>query len=138
MCAGLGARCCSPLQAGGAAVLVDYVHIEAGSARFVVGDAVRAGEPLALAGAVGFAPEPHLHLEVHSADHPLGSGGPSLRFEFLPAGGGEPFAPVAGGYYTTAAPGLAPCGGPLVAAEDQAPDGPEGAAASPAAPLAGQ
>ena len=72
------------------------------------------GVGAALHGIYAISPEPHLHLEVHAGDHPLGSGGPSLRFEFLRSDGGEPFSPVAGSYYTNAAAGLAPLGTEIV------------------------
>eukprot|EP00928_Gymnodinium_smaydae_P070549 TRINITY_DN54360_c0_g1_i1.p1 TRINITY_DN54360_c0_g1~~TRINITY_DN54360_c0_g1_i1.p1 ORF type:complete len:394 (+),score=38.80 TRINITY_DN54360_c0_g1_i1:20-1201(+) len=55
---------------------VDYVHIAPGSVKFRVGDKVKAGDTIALSGEVGFAPEPHLHLEVHLASDPMGSSVP--------------------------------------------------------------
>lgn len=59
---------------------VEYVHIAPGSAKVREGQFVKAGEVLCLSGRVGFAPEPHLHLEIHAT---ADLKGPSLRFEFV-------------------------------------------------------
>ena len=64
----------------------------------MVGDRVKAGQVLASSGSVGFSPEPHLHLEVHSLEDMRG---PSLRFELSDAAGNR-YTPVAGGVYPPA------------------------------------
>ena len=75
---------------------MEYVHIQPHSAKVKVGDRVKAGQVLCSTGSIGFAPEPHLHLEVHrTADLK----GPSMRFEMLPDGKGEAYTPIAGGMY---------------------------------------
>ena len=51
-------------------VMVEYVHISAGSARVKVGDRVEAGQVLCLSGDVGFCPSPHLHIEAHTSAEP--------------------------------------------------------------------
>ena len=43
----------------------EYVHIRSSSCK--VGDRVRKGDVIGATGAVGFCPEPHLHLEVHAS-----------------------------------------------------------------------
>ena len=62
----------------GAPFIVEYLHIMPGSVKLRVGDRVAAGDVLCLSGNVGFAPEPHVHIEVHRGDDPSGS---SVRFE---------------------------------------------------------
>lgn len=52
-----------------------YGHVDL--IRVAVGDAVRQGEPIAVVGASGRpGHEPHLHLEIRSADHPDPRKGP--------------------------------------------------------------
>jgi biotin carboxyl carrier protein len=51
-------------------IVVEYVHISAGSARVKVGDRVEAGQVLCLSGDVGFCPSPHLHIEAHTSAEP--------------------------------------------------------------------
>ena len=43
----------------------EYVHLASSSCK--VGDRVRKGDVIGETGAVGFCPEPHLHLEVHAS-----------------------------------------------------------------------
>ncbi len=43
----------------------EYVHVSSSACK--VGDRVSAGSVVGLTGAVGFCPEPHLHLEVHAS-----------------------------------------------------------------------
>ena len=86
-------------------VVVEYVHIQPGSALVKVGDAVVAGQALCLSGGVGFAPEPHLHIEVHSPDDMRG---PSLRFELAPSSPAEPRLPGATPAKCAEAPPLPP------------------------------
>jgi murein DD-endopeptidase MepM/ murein hydrolase activator NlpD len=92
---------------------VEYVHIKPGSAAVAVGDTVVAGDVLALSGKIGFAPEPHVHIEVHTIDDLRG---PSVQVRLQPAAGGggggggdgdggareavdAPYLPVAGKWY---------------------------------------
>lgn len=69
------------LQSDG--VLVEYVHIAAGSAseeqHLSAGSAVKCGQQLCRSGAVGFCPTPHLHLEVHAE---AGAQAVSVQFGF--------------------------------------------------------
>jgi len=74
----------------------EYVHISA--SRTCVGDRVVTGQHIADSGDVGFAPEPHLHLQLHASPEP---GAPTLRFAFRSASG-EPFFPRAGSFYGAA------------------------------------
>lgn len=83
-------------------LLVEYVHTLPGTSRVKEGDRVQAGQVLCEAGDIGFAPEPHLHIELHLASDPLG---PSQPLRFLAAGcatgrGSLPFVPLAGHWYT--------------------------------------
>jgi murein DD-endopeptidase MepM/ murein hydrolase activator NlpD len=75
---------------------VEYVHIEPHSVRVKVGDHVKAGQVLCTSGNVGFAPEPHLHFEVHRTDDLKG---PSVRFEMADTRGGGTYMPQAGRRY---------------------------------------
>lgn len=90
-------------------IIVDYLHILADTARVQVGDHVRRGQVLCESGDIGFAPEPHLHVELHSAADP---DGPSLPLHF----GRERSVPVAGRWYTSA--------GEVEAPQDVAPPAP--------------
>ena len=51
----------------------EYVHVSSSACK--VGDRVRKGDIIGATGAVGFCPEPHLHLEVHA----VGGEGRALR-----------------------------------------------------------
>jgi murein DD-endopeptidase MepM/ murein hydrolase activator NlpD len=83
---------------------VEYVHIAPNSAMVAVGDRVRAGQVLCSTGRIGFAPEPHLHLEIHRTDDLKG---PSVRFELASARGkGSPYMPMAGGKYGPDGPSM--------------------------------
>eukprot|EP00434_Breviolum_minutum_P001561 symbB.v1.2.001378.t1/scaffold67.1/size356791/4 len=73
-------------------LIVDYLHTMPGTARVKVGDPVHRGQVLCYSGDIGFAPEPHLHVEIHSAADP---DGPSLPWSF-----GEGVVPVAGFWYS--------------------------------------
>ena len=46
-------------------LVVEYVHIQAGSATVSVGDRVFEGQVICLSGDVGFCPGPHLHIQAH-------------------------------------------------------------------------
>lgn len=89
-------------------LVVEYLHTMPGSARVKAGDAVRTGQVLCETGDIGFAPEPHLHIELHD----LGDAdGPSLPLRF--GGGSSAFVPVAGRWYSNEgeaprAPGTVP------------------------------
>jgi len=77
-------------------LIVEYLHTLAGSARVKVGDAVRRGQVLCETGDIGFAPEPHLHIELHDASN---AEGPSLPLRF--GTGHSSFVPVAGRWYSS-------------------------------------
>eukprot|EP01063_Lacrimia_lanifica_P007525 TRINITY_DN147_c0_g3_i2.p1 TRINITY_DN147_c0_g3~~TRINITY_DN147_c0_g3_i2.p1 ORF type:complete len:423 (+),score=140.64 TRINITY_DN147_c0_g3_i2:46-1314(+) len=76
--------------------VAEYVHLHPHSARVKVGDTIKAGDPIALSGAVGFCPEPHLHFQLLASGD---SKAASLPFTFAAADGGE-FIPHAGAWYT--------------------------------------
>eukprot|EP00593_Proboscia_inermis_P009625 CAMPEP_0171315334 /NCGR_PEP_ID=MMETSP0816-20121228/62721_1 /TAXON_ID=420281 /ORGANISM="Proboscia inermis, Strain CCAP1064/1" /LENGTH=420 /DNA_ID=CAMNT_0011805725 /DNA_START=53 /DNA_END=1312 /DNA_ORIENTATION=- len=46
-------------------IFVEYVHIQAGSAKVAVGDVVTKGQIICNSGSVGFSPEPHLHFAAY-------------------------------------------------------------------------
>ena len=73
----------------------EYVHIS--SVRVQVGDVVVAGQHIADSGEVGFAPEPHLHLQLHASAEPTA---PTLRFALL--GDSGAYFPQAGRLYNAA------------------------------------
>ena len=83
----------------------EYVHVARGSARVALGDDVAEGAHLADSGDVGFAPEPHLHLQLHASD---GADAPTLRFALRGAPGEPPYEPQAGRYYSAGGPAPAP------------------------------
>jgi len=74
-------------------LVVEYLHTFAGSSRVRPGDVVHRGQVLCETGDVGFAPEPHLHIELHDA---ADAEGPSVPLHF---GGKSAFVPVAGRWY---------------------------------------
>lgn len=76
-------------------LIVDYLHILPNSASVNEGDFVSRGQVLCESGDIGFAPEPHLHVELHSASDP---DGPSLPLSF--GRGASRFVPVAGAWYS--------------------------------------
>lgn len=82
----------------GCGVIVEYLHIAHGSACVAPGDAVRKGQVLCATGDIGFAPEPHIHIELHSADDP---DGPSLPLRFASCSMAGSFVPVAGRWYSS-------------------------------------
>ena len=67
--------------AGAGGITVEYVHIHPHSTTVKVGDAVKAGTVVAMSGSIGFAPEPHVHIEVHNTDDLRG---PSVKFYLKP------------------------------------------------------
>ncbi|CAE7304500.1 unnamed protein product [Symbiodinium pilosum] len=82
-------------------IIVEYLHTLAETARVEVGEEVRRGQVLCESGDIGFAPEPHLHVELHSAADP---DGPSLPLHF----GKQRFVPTAGRWYNSAGEAEAP------------------------------
>lgn len=82
----------------------EYVHLAHGSARVAVGDAVAEGAHLADSGDVGFAPEPHLHMQLARS---AANDAPTLRFALRDAAG-APYEPLAGRFYSRAGPEPAP------------------------------
>jgi len=100
-------------------LVVDYLHTLPGSATVCVGDTVRAGQVLCRSGDIGFAPEPHLHVELHSISDVEGPSLPLLFGRVVSASVVEEdsshsdlhaFVPLAGRWYSqdgeTAAPPL--------------------------------
>jgi len=83
--------------------VAEYVHISA--AHVALGDSVQQGQHIADSGDIGFAPEPHLHFQMHMSAAP---DAPTIRVA-LRAANGEHVFPVAGRWYSadgkTAAPG---------------------------------
>jgi Peptidase family M23 len=71
----------------------EYVHIS--SALVKAGERVRAGQLIAHSGEVGFAPEPHLHLQLHASSEPTA---PTLRFALRGKAGS--YFPQAGRFYS--------------------------------------
>eukprot|EP00929_Paragymnodinium_shiwhaense_P117213 TRINITY_DN8752_c0_g1_i2.p1 TRINITY_DN8752_c0_g1~~TRINITY_DN8752_c0_g1_i2.p1 ORF type:complete len:392 (+),score=43.06 TRINITY_DN8752_c0_g1_i2:124-1299(+) len=76
-------------------VVVEYLHTMPDSAAVRAGDRVVAGQILCHTGDIGFAPEPHLHVELHGPDDP---NGPALPLRFRGGRDGT-FVPVAGRWY---------------------------------------
>lgn len=74
-------------------LIVEYLHTAAGSSKVRVGDRIRQGQVLCETGDIGFAPEPHLHIELHDSAN---AEGPSVPLHF---GGRCTFVPVAGRWY---------------------------------------
>jgi len=71
----------------------EYVHVSA--VLLAAGERVHAGQHIAESGDIGFAPEPHLHLQLHASPEP---GAPTLRFALMSRGGGT-YRPRAGCWY---------------------------------------
>ena len=65
----------------GDAQFADYAHLQPGSLRVKVGDAVKAGQVLALLGNSGNADEPHLHFQVVDGPSPMTSEGIPYEIE---------------------------------------------------------
>ena len=72
----------------------EYVHIASSACK--VGDRVSAGDVVGLTGAVGFCPEPHLHLEVHASG---AKDAPSVPLRFRGVSGVE-WGPAAGEWWS--------------------------------------
>ena len=61
----------------------EFVHIKKDSFKIKIGDTVKQGEVICESGNVGFCPEPHLHMELHTSAEP-GSDSIPLLFRGLP------------------------------------------------------
>lgn len=92
-------------------IVAEYVHIRAGTAWVKPGERVQAGQPLCESGDIGFAAEPHLHIELHAVADPEG---PSLPLQF--SSGIADFVPFAGRWYNV--DGQASTGAPPLPAVD--------------------
>ena len=76
---------------------VEYVHIQAHSARVRVGDRVRKGQVICASGSVGFSPEPHLHFTAFRSAETTAE---TCRVLFEPAcDRRKTYVPRAGRYY---------------------------------------
>jgi murein DD-endopeptidase MepM/ murein hydrolase activator NlpD len=76
---------------------VEYVHIQARSARVRVGDRVRKGQVICASGSVGFSPEPHLHFTAFRSAETTAE---TCRVLFEPARNRrQTYVPRAGRYY---------------------------------------
>mmetsp|Transcript_43149 Transcript_43149/g.99424 ORF Transcript_43149/g.99424 Transcript_43149/m.99424 type:complete len:387 (+) Transcript_43149:72-1232(+) len=83
-------------------LIVEFLHTLPGSSMVKVGERVHTGQALCLSGDIGFAPEPHVHIEVHRATDPEG---PSVPICFACSDGdvqstGDGFVPIAGSWYS--------------------------------------
>eukprot|EP00047_Mylnosiga_fluctuans_P016268 m.53227 g.53227 ORF g.53227 m.53227 type:complete len:356 (+) comp6455_c0_seq2:18-1085(+) len=74
---------------------VEYVHIKPASARIAAGDRVAPGQIICEAGAAGFCPEPHLHVQLHRSADPAA---PTVMFALLGREG--PYVPQDGLVYS--------------------------------------
>jgi len=68
------------IELPGGGPFVALVHLKRGSLRVRVGDAVRAGEPIAEVGNSGNSTEPHVHLQVMDAADPMRARGVPFVF----------------------------------------------------------
>eukprot|EP00472_Partenskyella_glossopodia_P000311 CAMPEP_0197543608 /NCGR_PEP_ID=MMETSP1318-20131121/68334_1 /TAXON_ID=552666 /ORGANISM="Partenskyella glossopodia, Strain RCC365" /LENGTH=358 /DNA_ID=CAMNT_0043102961 /DNA_START=1828 /DNA_END=2904 /DNA_ORIENTATION=- len=75
--------------------IAEYVHIDSLAKNVTIGTRVRKGDLIAYSGDSGFAPAPHLHLELHSSLDPESA---SILYKFE-SKSGEVYIPIAGGYY---------------------------------------
>lgn len=76
-------------------LIVEYLHTLPGTARVKAGDVVHKGQVLCESGDIGFAPEPHLHIELHEEGN---AEGPSVPLLF--SSPRSPFVPCAGRWYS--------------------------------------
>jgi len=111
-------------------LVAEYLHTSAGSALVKAGDAVRRGQVLCETGDVGFAPEPHLHIELHDADD---AEGPSVPLRF--GEGRSAFVPVAGRWYSAEGEVPPAPNGASSASSSTASPAADGAASAPSAAL---
>jgi murein DD-endopeptidase MepM/ murein hydrolase activator NlpD len=58
-----------------------YAHLQTGSVKVKVGDAVRSGQPVGKLGSSGNSTEPHLHFQVCDAPEPLNCAGIPINFQ---------------------------------------------------------
>lgn len=80
----------------GGPLYVEYVHIEAKSAKVQKGDRVTRGQVICCSGSVGFSPEPHLHFAAYRSRSPTA---PTVRVKFCSEQGKTVFLPKAGVCY---------------------------------------
>ena len=73
-----------------------YVHIQENSARVRVGDRVAAGDIICASGAVGFCPDPHLHVQFHRSPD---NNSPTVPVKFRVGGKSNAIFPQAGVRY---------------------------------------
>ena len=94
-------------------VVVEYVHVRAGSVGVREGERVKKGQKLCESGRAGFCPAPHLHIQCHRSAE---ADAPTVPFAFEVEGGegekgekgengekrerGEGIVPVAGEWYS--------------------------------------
>jgi hypothetical protein len=87
-------------EASEESLYVEYVHIQAKSAKVKVGERVKRGQTIALSGSVGFSPEPHLHFCAYRSRV---ASAPTVRV-FFAAANGDTFLPRAGIKYDANGP----------------------------------
>jgi murein DD-endopeptidase MepM/ murein hydrolase activator NlpD len=80
---------------------VEYVHLAPESLRVRPGDRVRKGQPIALSGAAGFCPQPHLHIQVQASSRDDAS---TIPFAFEVDGGKRACVPAAGTFLSAEGP----------------------------------
>jgi len=87
----------------GGPLFVEYVHIQAHSARVQVGDRVTKGQIICASGSVGFSPEPHLHFAAYRSREATAA---TVRVKWKSANSeaGCQFLPKAGMYYDANGP----------------------------------
>lgn len=90
-------------------LVVEYVHIRAGSARVEPGQRVARGQLLCESGDAGFAPVPHLHFQCHQSSD---AAAPTVPFVFE-ADDGSFFVPACGAFYSSRGKEPAPPPPPL-------------------------
>jgi len=78
---------------------VEYVHLRANSVTVKLGDRVRCRQQIAESGDVGFSPEPHLHLQMHTSRDPEA---PTIMFALRGEAAGNAYFPEAGNWYNAA------------------------------------
>jgi len=77
-------------------IFVEYVHIRNRSALVKVGDRVVQGQKICESGDVGFCPQPHLHIQMHTSKE---KNAPTVKFALKDIDGNKYF-PEAGKYYS--------------------------------------
>lgn len=74
-----------------------YVHIKANSMNLAIGDRVKRGEKICESGDVGFCPEPHLHIQMHTSQDKKAE---TVKFALLNANN-EMYFPHVGELYSS-------------------------------------